>query len=82
MTLKFLNEDFMLEFIELSKKALAYSNEQSLEKKKALIPVLEEAEKFYAGEFTRSEALSKCKELSAKVKDAIDLLEINKDSVA
>lgn len=82
MTLKFLNEDFMLEFIELSKKALAYSNEQSLEKKKALIPVLEEAEKFYAGEFTRLEALSKCKELSAKVKDAIDLLEINKDSVA
>lgn len=82
MTLKFLNEDFMLEFIELSKKALAYSNEQSLEKKKALIPVLEEAEKFYAGEFTRSEALSKCKELSAEVKDAIDLLEINKDSVA
>ena len=82
MTLKFLDEDFMLDFIDLTKKALQFSYENSLEKKKALVPVLEEAERYYTGEFTRSAALTMCKDLSKQVKDAIDLLEINKDSLA
>ena len=82
MTLKFLDEDFMKEFLDLTQKALAHSRENSLEKKRALIPVLEEAETFYKGEFTKKIALEKCKALSAQVKDAIDLLDINKDSVA
>ncbi len=82
MTLKFLDEDFMLEFLELTQKALAFSRERSLEKMRNLLPKLEEAETFYRGEFTRKAALENCKALTAQVKDAIDLLDINKDSVA
>ena len=82
MTLEFLDKDFMLRFLELSRKALENSYDLSREKKQALLPTLKEAEAYYTGEFNRADALKRCKELTAQVEDAIDRLDIHKDSTA
>ena len=63
-------------------KGIAYSFNTSLEKKKAVMPALAEAKVFFAGEFTKAEALRYAKELASKVEDSIDRLEIIKDSFA
>ena len=83
MTLDYLNKDFMLEFIEIETKGLQHSAAVSLEKKKALLPKLAEAQAFYAkGEFDKASAEKMCKEISAQVEDSIDRLELVKDSTA
>ena len=81
IALKALNENFMLEFLGYIEKALEYSEKKSLEKKKALLPVLEEARVFYTGDFQQKEALERCKALTAQVIDSIDKLDTVKDSV-
>ena len=63
-------------------KGVAYSFNTALEKKKAVMPALAEAKAYFAGEFTKAEALRYAKELAAKVEDSIDRLEIIKDSFA
>ncbi len=80
--LDFLNKNFMDEFLAIEEKGVRYSYETALEKKKALIPKLEEARRFYLGDFEKAQALSKCKTLSAEVESSIDRLEIVKDSAA
>ena len=82
MTLKFLNEDFMLNFLSRTEQALAYSYGQSRGKKQALLPLLMEAEGYYTGEFDRANALKRCKALTERVEAAIDRLDIHKDSTA
>ena len=82
MTLKYLDEDFMLEFIELAAKGLKHSSGVSVEKKQALLPKLAEARAFFAGDFDKASAEKKCKEISALVEDSIDRLELAKDSTA
>ena len=82
MTLKYLDENFMREFIAAQEKGVEHSYQEALAKKKALMSVLQEAKKFYSGEFTQAEALKYAKELTAKVEDTIDRLEIQKDSYA
>ncbi len=82
MCLKFLDDNFMTEFIAMERKGVAHSRKVALEKKIALLSVLDEAEKYYRGEFTKSEALKYAKTLTAKVEDTIDRLEIVKDSSA
>ena len=81
VALKALNENFMIEFLGYIEKALAWSEAAALEKKKALLPVLEEAQRFYTGEFTQKEAHERCKALTAQVLDSIDKLDTNKDSI-
>ena len=63
-------------------KAVAYSFNTSLEKKKAVMSALEDAKSYFAGEFTKKDALRYAKELADKVEDSIDRLEIIKDSFA
>ena len=63
-------------------KAVAYSFNTSMEKKKAVMPALAEAKTYFAGEFTKKEALSYAKNLADQVEDSIDRLEIIKDSFA
>ncbi len=80
--LKYLDEDFMLEFIELMTKGVEYSAKVSADKKKALLPVLKEACEYYrTAEYDRASAQKKAKELSADVIDSIDRLRTNKDSL-
>ena len=80
--LKYLNDDFMMEFIDLMTRGVEYSAKVSADKKRALLPVLTEARDYYASaEFDRAAAQKKAKELSDKVIDSIDRLRTNKDSL-
>lgn len=63
-------------------KAVAYSFRTALENKKAVMPLLQEAKAYFAGAFTKTDALQYAKNLAARVEDSIDRLEIVKDSFA
>ena len=78
----YLINNFMKEFIELEKQGVAYSYQQALEKKKALLQDLQEAETYFKGEFDKKSALAYAKTISDKVEASIDNLEITKDSAA
>ncbi len=81
MTRKYLDENFMLDFIETGKKGVIYSRNQSVERKKELLPELKAAlEYFKAGDINEAKARAYCKDLSQKVKEAIDLLNVKKES--
>ena len=83
VALRFLDEDFMLEFIDLETKGVKHSFDVALEKKKALMPKLEELRDYYAkGEFTKDSAHKMGKEVADLVEASIDRLEITKDSTA
>lgn len=78
----FHENDYMKAFRQAQERALRYSHQLSLEKKKAVCKELEKAVDFYSGEFDRGEAMKRCKALTAMVNDSIDRLEIRKDSQA
>ena len=78
----YLDENFMKEFLALEQKGVAYSFQQALEKKKALMDNLEAAKAYFAGEFDKKEALAYAKNLANQVEASIDTLEISKDSAA
>ena len=80
--LKYLDENFMIEFIDMVQKGVENSFNKSLEKKKAVTEELKKAESYYSGKYDKNESLKYAAELSDKVEDSIDRLEINKDSVA
>lgn len=80
--LKYLNENFMYEFIKLERRGVEHSFNAALEKKKAVISKLEAAKEFYTGDFSKADAMKLCKSLASEVEASIDRLEINKDSVA
>ena len=82
MALDFLNDHFMNEFIALAAGGVKYSHEISYGKKKQLLPRMEEAKKYFQGDFDKAGAEKLCKTLSDGVEDAIDRLEIVKDSMA
>ncbi len=80
---KFLNEDFMNEFISLMKVAVQYSHDKTVENKKAAVVALENAISFFrAGNFSAQEAEDTCKNVNKSVLAAIDTLAIVKDNVA
>lgn len=81
--LRYLDDNFMLEFIDMETKGVTYSFQSALEKKKAVLAELDKARSFYQGDgYTQAEAMKRCKEISALVEASIDRLEINKDSAA
>ena len=82
MTLKYLEENFMGEFIKMEQKGVEHSYQEALAKKQALLADLDAAKVYFQGDFEKKAALAYAKELSDKVEDSIDRLEINKDSVA
>ena len=82
ISLEFLNNNFMEEFIQLEQKGVESSFRKALEKKQAVISKLEEAKTYFSGEFDKKSALAYAKTLADQVEDSIDRLEINKDSVA
>lgn len=82
-TLRYLNENFMNDFLELEEQGARYSFNSALERKKAVLTQLNEARQFFAKEkWERSDAEKIAKELSDAVEESIDRLEILKDSVA
>ena len=82
MTLKFLEENFMQEFIALESKGVEHSYQEALAKKKEVLSALEEAKAYFGGTFEKKAALDYAKTLADKVEAGIDRLEISKDSVA
>ncbi|MBR6653755.1 MAG: ATP-binding cassette domain-containing protein [Oscillospiraceae bacterium] len=82
MTLRYLEDNFMNEFIQLAEKGIAHSFNTSLEKKKALLPKLQKACEFYLGSFDKVSARKMLKEIADEVDASIDRLETSKDSIA
>ncbi len=82
MTRKFLDEDFLFDFIATAEKGVAYSHKKSIAQKKALLADLQEAlEYFKAGKIEEDKAKAYHKDLSAKVAKALDRLNVKKASV-
>ena len=82
MTLAYLNENFMGQFIELEVKGVEHAFREHLQKKQELLPKLAEAREYFQGDFAKAAALKYAKELTALVNASIDRLEITKDSAA
>lgn len=81
--LKYLNDNFMLDFLASSETALRYSAKVHDEKKAAVIKLLNESlPVFSKASLDKAECKEWEKKLSVAVNDSIDRLEINKDSVA
>ena len=83
MTLNYLNEDFMNKFIEIGTTAIQHSRDVSLEKKRNLLPVLQELKDNLSSldQTKKSDVKKKLKEIIKKVDDAIDYLRVKKHSV-
>ena len=78
----YFEQNFMKEFGVLQAKGVVHSYEQSLEAKRNLLTVLQEAKVYFAGELERKAALRYATELAAKVEASIDRLDVVKDNVA
>ena len=81
MTRKYIDDEFMLDFIQIGEKGLVYSHNRSIELKKS---ILDETEK--ALEYFRQDSIDKKRsyqiinKISSSVKRAIDYLEVTKNS--
>ncbi len=87
MTREYLDKEFMLDFIERGANALEHAREVSLAKKQALlseiddvISLLDKCDELGMGAPSEAEVRSACKKLVDKTKEAINKLEIIKNS--
>lgn len=82
MTRKYLDDEFMLDFIERGSKAIAHSREISLEKKKNTLPAIDKIIEIVSEDEIDSTKLKPAlKELVDDVEEAINKLEIVKNNV-
>lgn len=82
MTRKYLDDEFMLDFIESGSKALACNHANKVEIKKALLPKTEEALEFFRQDsIDKKQAYALAKELAALVKNSIDHLRVTKNAL-
>ena len=83
MTLSYLNENFMNEFIEVGTTAIQNSRNVSLAKKKELLPKLEELKEQFShlNEIKKADIKKETKAIIKLVDDAIDYLRVKKHSV-
>ena len=84
MTLSYLNEQYMENFIEYEKRAVRHSAEKSFEKKKATVKMLRTAREYFLNteNLDKKEVSLLARELSDAVNGSIDRLEYNKDTIA
>ncbi len=81
-TSRFLEEEFMQDFVAMAEKGVAYAHKQSVEAKTACLPELKEALAYFkAGKVEQGKAYAYHKSLAAKVGKAIDRLRVKKESV-
>ena len=82
-TLKFLDENFMLDFIDMASQGILYSHKQALEGKKHAIEYLTSLEEFFSNsEFDKKQAHELTKKAKEEVDPSIDKLSIYADTVA
>ena len=79
---KYLEENFMNEFMAVQMKGVELSFQTALAKKQEVLTALEQAIPYFQGEFEKKAALAYAASLADMVEKSIDQLEINKDSVA
>lgn len=80
---EYTNDHFMNEFREMVKDGIVYANKISHDKKVEASPLVDEAKAYFEEqEFTQAEAMKKVGAVCDKVEDAINRLDIVKDSVA
>lgn len=80
---KYLDDNFMTDFIANAQKAIAYSAGRTYKAKEEAIKILREKLPIYKKEsLDKDECYEAAKLMTAKVKEAIDRLEIIKDSYA
>lgn len=78
---KYLDDNFMLDFIALAKQGIKYSNAQSVERKKQALQVIDEQiSVFYNADCNKNEISNTVRILIQAVENAIDRLEIVKDN--
>ncbi len=81
-TRDYLDKNFMDEFISQASKGLIFANNITIEKKKEIIPLIENViEYFRKDEITLSESKKQVKDLIDKVKDSINPIELVKYSI-
>ncbi len=80
--LKYLDDNFMKEFVAMEEKGVEHSYVTALDAKKKVVEELKKAHSFYLGDFDKASAKKLCKQLTAQVKPSIDRLEVIKDSAA
>ena len=82
MTRRFLDENFLFNFIATAEKGVLHSHRKAIAQKKACLPDLKEAlDYFKTAQLDEKKANSYVKLLSAKTAKAIDRLAVKKDSV-
>ena len=82
MTREFLDNNFMNDFIAMAENGVAYSRRNSIAKKQACLDDLKAAlEYFRTQELNQKKCYAYAKNLAAKVEDAIDHLNVKKESV-
>ncbi len=82
LTRKFVDEDFLLEFIAMAEKGVNYSRRMALAKKQEALPELLEALNYFASDnIDEKKANAYLKSLTAKVGSAVDRLSVKKESI-
>ena len=81
-TLTYLNENFMYEFLDVSEKALKYSSDKYLAKKKEAVEILKRELPYFEGAIDKQGATDRAKLMIRAVEAGIDPLEIKKDNRA
>ena len=82
LTRKFLDEDFLLNFIKVAETGVQYAHDQAIAAKQAAMPELQEALAYFrSGNIDRKKADAYLKHLSAKAEHAVDRLCVKKESV-
>ena len=81
MTRKFLDDDFMLAFIEEGTAAVQHSHETSIKAKSACLPVIDSAMEFFCQPtLDRAQTYAVVRDLIARVDGAINRLKVGKNS--
>lgn len=82
MTRKYLDDNFMLKFIEVSENGLQKASDVSIEAKKNILPKIDEAIAFFSKDsLDKKESYALVKALANDVENAINRLDIVKKSV-
>ena len=80
--LAFLDHNFMLEFLQITEKALKFSSDKYLAKKKEAVEVLKKELPYFEGVIEQKGAMDRAKVMIKAVQAGIDPLEIKKDNRA
>ena len=84
MTLSYLNEQYMNNFIEYERRAVRHSAEKSLKKKKQVIKLLCDTKEYFLNTeiLDQKDVILRTNKLCFAINNSIDRLEYNKDTIA